>query len=442
MMPMIWPWSWRSSHAGRLAAIVQCPACQGACALAADRGGLVCERCRTPHRMRDGVLIVDLAGERPEVAAERAGVRTTERNAALGGINDAFDDLARADGALKDAILALPEGDDSRYYREPGYFLNVKHSLRGFRFVTRRLIRTPGQRLLDVGADLTWSTNYFAREGLRCTAIDVNDHLSVGDLFQARYRRPYDMVRVDMHAEVFRSGVFDLVVAINALHHSGDIVRVAANLARVLLPGGRLAAVEPYCVDLSQKADFGRDQIEAGINENTYLLDEWHAAFTAAGLVLEELMLTDSCNMIYRKPKPGERPEVPATMLERAHAGRLSARPLGSGSSRRWTDAGPLVVPVEITNLSNATWCSEGRAPIFVSYHLSRREGNLETIVAFDNRRTAVPDIEPGATVACEVVVDAPQPGGTYGVTFDLVQEGICWFAQRGFKTDSVSCER
>ena len=147
MMPMIWPWSWRSSHAGRLAAIVQCPACLGACGRAADRGGLACERCRTPYRMRDGVLIVDLSGERPEVAAERAGVRTTERNAALGGINDAFDDLARADGALKDAILALPEGDDSRYYREPGYFLNVKHSLRGFRFVTRRLSRTPGQRL-------------------------------------------------------------------------------------------------------------------------------------------------------------------------------------------------------------------------------------------------------------------------------------------------------
>jgi SAM-dependent methyltransferase len=392
--------------------------------------------------MRDGVLIVELAGERPEVAAEQEGVRATERNAALGGINDAFDDLARADGALRDAILALPKGDDSRYYREPGYFLNVKNSLRGFDFVTRRLRRARGQRLLDVGADLTWSTNYFAREGLRCTAIDVNHHLNVGELFQARYRRPYDMVRVDMRAEVFRSGVFDLIIAINALHHSGDIDRVAANLARVLSPGGRLAAVEPYCVDLSQKADFGREQIEAGINENTYLLDEWHTAFTGAGLVLEELMLTDSCNMIYRKPESGERAEPLATMLERAHTGRLTVRPLGGGASRRWTDDAPLAVPVEITNLSNATWCSEGRAPIFVSYHLATREGHLDTIVAFDNRRTAIPDIEPGATAVCEVLVDAPRPDGRYAMTFDLVQEGICWFAQRGFKTDNVSCER
>jgi len=392
--------------------------------------------------MRDGVLIVELAGERPEVVAEREGVLATERNAALGGIDDAFDDLAHADGALKDAILALPEGDDSRYYREPGYFLNVKNSLRGFGFVTRRLPRQTDQRLLDIGADLTWSTNHFAREGLRCTAIDVNHHLSVGELFQARFHRPYDMVRVDMHAEVFRSGAFDLVVAINALHHSGDIVRVAGNVARVLAPGGRLAAVEPYCIDVSQKENFGREQIEAGINENTYLLDEWHAAFTGAGLVLDELMLTDSCNMIYRKPAAGERVEALATMLERAHAGRLAVRPAAGDTSGRWTDGEPLAVSVEIVNLGNATWCSEGRAPIFVSYHVSKREGGLDTMVAFDNRRTAIPDIEPGATAVCEVLVDAHHPSGMYTVTFDLVQEGICWFAQRGFTTDAVICER
>jgi hypothetical protein len=70
--------------------------------------------------MRDGVLIVELAGERPEVEAERAGVRATERNAALGGINDAFDDLARAEGALKDAILALPDGDGAPVKPRPG----------------------------------------------------------------------------------------------------------------------------------------------------------------------------------------------------------------------------------------------------------------------------------------------------------------------------------
>lgn len=382
------------------------------------------------------MLLVDAPAERPEVAAERAGVVATERNAALGGINDAFDDLAHAEGPLRDAILALPGGNDSHYYREPGYFLNVKQSLRGFGFVNDRLRVQAGQRLLDVGADLTWSTNHFARQGLRCTAIDVNHHLAVGTLFQSQYGAAYDMVRVDMQAAVFRDEAFDLVVAFNALHHGGDIDRLALNLARVLRPGGRLAAVEPYCVDASQKAAFGRNQIDAGINEQTYLLDEWHAAFTRAGLALEEVMVADACNMIYRKPEAGVRPPAQATMLEHAYLGRIVTDP----SSIR-ADGGVVEIRVDITNAGNATWCSEGSVPVRASYHLSRRDRDGATLVVFDGRRTPIPDIRPGSTTTCAVLVDVPSDPGEYVVAVDLVHEGLCWFAQRGFQGADVVLE-
>lgn len=384
--------------------------------------------------MRDGVLFVDLPGERPEVEAERSGVVATERNAALGGINESFDDLARAEGALKEAILALPDGDDSHYYREPGYFLNVKNSLRGFRFITERLRVQAGQRLLDVGADLTWSTNHFAREGLRCTALDVNHHLPVGTLFQARYGAAYDMVRADMQAPVFRSDAFDVVVAFNALHHGGDIDRLALNLARVLAPGGRLAAVEPYCVSASQQAESGRAQIDSGINEHTYMLDEWHQAFTRAGLALEEVMVADACNMIYRKPEPHDRVAEQATMLERAYRGRLVA----AHPSAEVRPGAPVEVHVDVTNAGNATWCSDGGLPIRASYHLSRRDGDGLALVSFDGRRTAIPDIRPGSTMTCAIVVEAPAEPGDYVVTLDLVQEGLCWFAQRGFEGEEI----
>ncbi len=380
------------------------------------------------------MLEVDGPAERPEVEAERAGVVETERNAALGGINDAFDDLAHATGPLKEAILALPDGNDSRYYREPGYFLNVRNSLRGFRFVTDRLGVRPGDRLLDVGADLTWSTNHFARAGLRCTAVDVNHHLSVGTLFQARYGAPYDMVRVDMQAPVFRDGSFDVVVAFNALHHCGDITRLAANLARVLVPGGRLAAVEPYCVDASQKAAFGRAQIDAGINEQTYMLDEWHQAFAGAGLALEEVMVADACNMIYRKPGAAEPVVAQGTMLERAYAGRIAASPAAKANA-----GGLLRLPVEIQNIGNVTWCSEGSVPIHASYHVSRIDGDAVSLVAFDGRRTPVPDIRPGTTVETTIAIDVPAEAGEYIVTVDLVHEGLCWFGQCGFRTSDVA---
>jgi SAM-dependent methyltransferase len=423
------------AHLERLAAIVQCLACGGACGrLPEKETGLTCTSCGVFSPFRDTVLVVAAPHERAEVTAERAAVTATERNAALGGINDAFDDLAHAEGPLRDAILALPEGDESKYYREPGYFLNVARSLRGFHFACDRLQPRPGQRLLDVGADLTWSTNVFARAGLRCTALDVNDHLAVGGIFQAKYGAAYDMVRADMNAPVFRDESFDLVVAFNALHHSGQLDRVAANLARVLVPGGRLAAVEPYCLDAVRQQEFGRAQIEAGINEHTYLLDEWHTAFSRAGLALEEVMVADACNMIYRKPLPGEQRSLQPAMLDRSYAGRLAVSVTDLPADSR----GAVGIAVGITNTGNATWCSEGAVPVFASYHLERRDHGRWTLVAFDNRRTPLPDVRPGATAASVVVVDVPGAPGDYRVVLDLVHEGICWFAHKGFEGDQL----
>lgn len=92
---------------------------------------------------------------------------------------------------LRDAILALPHGDDSQYYRGAGYFSNVRRSGPAFEFLLRHLDARPGERLLDVGADLTWSTSHMARRGLDCTALDINHHLSVGRLFGRHYEAPY-----------------------------------------------------------------------------------------------------------------------------------------------------------------------------------------------------------------------------------------------------------
>ena len=68
--------------------------------------------------------VLDLTGtfDEPSIVREQDAAYRTERDPSLGGINERFSDLAAVDGPLKDAILALPHGDGSRYYREPGYF--------------------------------------------------------------------------------------------------------------------------------------------------------------------------------------------------------------------------------------------------------------------------------------------------------------------------------
>jgi hypothetical protein len=149
--------------------------------------------------------------------------------------------------------------------------------------------------------------------------------------------------------------------------------------------------------------------------------------------VLEEVMVADACNMIYRKPRSGDRITQQTTLLERAYGGTLVARqpPPALGPT--------LEIQVDVTNTSNATWCSEGSIPIRASYHLSRRNGAEQSLVAFDNRRSLIPDVRPGTTTPCTITVDVPAAPGDYVLTLDLVQEGICWFADRGFASDEVS---
>lgn len=423
-----------SARLAALASAIFCPRCLAATWSARgddENGELVCQACRTGYPWRDRVLDLGAVKEEPGVTQEREGVRQTERNAALGGINDEFEDLSRAQGVLKDAILALPYGNDSRYYREPGYFANVLATVPAFDFLVTHLQLRSGERLLDLGADLTWSTHQMARRGLECFAVDINHHLSVGRLFEEHSGVSYQRVRANMSDVPFRNGTFDVVLAMNALHHAAHITPVAANISRMLRRGGRLAFVEPYCATEEAKAAFGRAQIAAGISEQTYLLDEWHHAFVDAGLRLRTLRVSDSFGAIYEKADAADR-----DVFGGFHAGRLSVRDAPSD-----VPGGAVFhVTIALENRSNAVWTSVSQFPVHASYHLSRRGTGGDVLQSFDNMRTPLPsEIGPGEEVILEVGVAAPSEPGEYVAEIDLVHESISWFASKGFPSQRVS---
>jgi SAM-dependent methyltransferase len=424
-----------STRLAELASLLQCPACGAAAWSVAGTeldGALTCTECRVVYASTDGVLDLGEADEDPQVAAERAAVRSTEHVADLGGIDESFEDLAHAQGDLRDALLALPHGNSSRYFQQPGYFANVRSSASGFDFLVDALDPRPGLRLLDLGADMTWSTSQFARRGLDCTAVDINHHLPVGRLFADHYGAPYHLVRADMRRVPFRPGTFDIVLAISALHHNPELAGIAANIARVLRPGGRLAFLEPYCENEEAKRAFGLEQIAAGISEQTYLLQEWHDAFTAVGLDVETHRVCESFCAVYRKrPDATAAPGGLDALFRQSYAGRMALAgsiPPSVAPGAAWT------VPITIENSSNAVWCSTSHFLIRASYHLYRRVDGADELVAFDNVRTHLPQpIAPGqqATIALEITgVDAP---GDYVADVDLLQEYVSWFAPRGF---------
>lgn len=406
----------------------------------------MCRSCGARYPCERGVLTLHEARENPEIASEREAARATERDPALGGINDSFDDLASAEGPLKDAVLALPAGDGSRYYQEPGYFCNVRSSVPAFSFVLENLHVAAGERLLDLGADLTWSTSEFARRGLECTALDINHHLPTAHLFERHFGVSYDLIQADMTTAPFGDSTFDVIVGINALHHSNNLEALATNIARMLAPGGRFGLVEPYCQSEADKGTFGRAQIGAGISEHVYPLEQWHRAFTAAGLAARTHRVADSFAAVYEKPRKatssGERAAPPADLFDGFYDARLTV--LREPPSRV-RPGEVLEVPVRVENHGRHTWSANTCFCVALSHHLyaaaapgRSADGGAPSntgleLISWDNQRSVLPtEMAPGDMVTMALQVTAPQASGEYVAEIDLVQEFISWFAAKG----------
>ncbi|MCA1583624.1 MAG: methyltransferase domain-containing protein [Acidobacteria bacterium] len=426
-----------------LLTVLRCPACNDSeLNLNGDADGLASLRCVTcggSSAFRDGVLYVESPTEVREVGEERVAVALTESEPKLGGWTERYTSLRDLEPGLASAYLSLPYGDGSRRFAEPGYFANVNRFTEEFDFIAGQLPRHG--LLLDIGADATWSTARLAARGLTCVALDITDHLKIGELYHTVYP-PYARINVDMHAPVFQDGVFDVVTAFNALHHSKHLNLLASRIASMLKPGGMLGFVEPYVQSAEQRLQFGVDQSNAGINENIHTIEEWNDALSRAGLRLVTFALSDSLSAIYRK-EPDDRAPSDVLRLDSdgcfVHFYRavLDVMPAGC----RTTVREPVRVQVAVHNASAAAWASRGPWPVTLGYHVSRVSDGARESIAFDNPRTGIDRfLVPGETRVFDVRVPLAEPG-VYEVEFDLVHETRSWFHDRGGRTATMICE-
>ena len=169
---------------------------------------------------------------------------------------------------------------------------------------------------------------------------------------------------------------------------------------------------------------FGRAQIEAGINEQTYLLHEWHGTLINAGFRLRTTRVGESFAAIYEKAYGGD-PDVFAGFYE----GRLTVV-----DAPGEVDAGSIFpVTISVENRGNAVWTSVSQFPVHASFHLSRRNGDSDVLQSFDNARTPLPsEIGPGQRATIAVTVTAAWEPGEYVAEIDLVHESVRWFASKG----------
>lgn len=121
-----------------------------------------------------------------------------------------------------------------------------------------------------------------------------------------------------------------------------------------------------------------------------------------------------------------------------AFKARLSAE--SSSLSLRADELWPLAMTVE--NCSSQAWSALpdawGRHRISVANHWLDEDG--EQLERDDGRSPLPHDVGPGAQVDLAIGVTAPRHAGTYLLELDLVQEGICWFAQKGSEVLRIPC--
>jgi hypothetical protein len=88
-------------------------------------------------------------------------------------------------------------------------------------------------------------------------------------------------------------------------------------------------------------------------------------------------------------------------------------------------------VNLRIKNAGASSWVQNGPNPVHVGYKWFNAEGEQQLDV--EDRRTALPsDIVPGQEVLLGAMLAAPKTAGKYHLRWDLVAEGITWFADAG----------
>lgn len=94
-------------------------------------------------------------------------------------------------------------------------------------------------------------------------------------------------------------------------------------------------------------------------------------------------------------------------------------------------------VSVAITNTGSTTWPSGGANPVKLSYHWLNGSGN---VVTWDGQRTSLSgDMSTGQSATLTANLLAPASAGSYTLVWDIVREGITWFASTGAPVLSVS---
>src|SRR6187431_2242754 len=100
----------------------------------------------------------------------------------------------------------------------------------------------PASRVVDLGCGSGVFTDVLQRRGYRCCGVDLSPKLI--EVARAKFR-DVEFVEGDAEQLPFADASFDGVLLSGLVHHLPDPFRCAAEVFRILRPGGRFVAFDP-----------------------------------------------------------------------------------------------------------------------------------------------------------------------------------------------------
>lgn len=330
----------------------------------------------------------------------------------------------------------------------------------------------PGDSVLDFGCGTGWSSIMLTRIGAEVigvdvapSALDVGRNAAARELTPAQHARlslrTFDGVRIDVE-----DGAMDFVVVFDAFHHLPNPMAILAEFSRVLSPHGRFGFAEPG-VGHAEAEDSVAESAH-GILEEDLDLEQLYRSAIAAGF--QELDLAIPALEPEAFTLPMERMRsflrgrswlVPHDLLRKAvltgpiGVFRKDPYPVTSlnprGQDARIEPAALRIsvsvgaayrIAARVTNMGETVWLREGRRGrgcVRLGAHLLDRDGAV--LVADYGRAEMAGDLRQGDREETEIELTAPPEPGSYVIRLDMVNEGICWFAQHGSPVSDVPLE-
>ena len=325
----------------------------------------------------------------------------------------------------------------------------------------------PGSRVLDMGAGPCWVSEWLQRLRYRTLSLDLaEDMLAIG---RARLAPGSWLCAADMSALPLREGSVDAALCYGALHHVPEWPAVLGQVHRVLKDGGVLVLQEPgrghaaQAHSVAQMEQFGvleqdlpprrlaRACRRAGFSRVAirpvaalsggrsrilppYTL--WRAAprvFLHKRLQRLTATLTESLLnlvsplhiVVAAKGAPWADSRRPETLLARFRRvecpGTLS---VGASAAFR----------VRVQNTGQTRWLARtdesGVGQVRLGLSLLEEDGRLRQLDF--GRSCLAGNVDPGEEIWIDGQIPPVGLAGRYRLRFDLVAEGVAWFADRG----------